>query len=221
MTGEADAHLVTADLLLRAYEAGIFPMAESADDPGLYWIEPKERGIIPLERFHVPKSLAKTIRAGRFDIAINRDFDAVIAGCAAETPDRRQTWINQRIRTLYGELYDRNFVHTVEVYQQGQLVGGLYGVSLGGAFFGESMFHRARDASKVALAYLVARLKFGGYALLDTQFVTPHLAQFGTLAVRRGRYRQMLQRALQAQGDFLALPDDADPQTILEVIGRP
>lgn len=221
MTGEADAHLVTADLLLRAYEAGIFPMAESADDPGLYWIEPKERGIIPLERFHVPKSLAKTIRAGRFDIAINRDFDAVIAGCAAETPDRRQTWINQRIRTLYGELYDRNFVHTVEVYQQGQLVGGLYGVSLGGAFFGESMFHRARDASKVALAYLVARLKFGGYALLDTQFVTPHLAQFGTLAVRRGRYRQMLQRALQAQGDFLALPDDADPQTILDVIGRP
>ena len=221
MTGEADAHLVTADLLLRAYEAGIFPMAESADDLGLYWIEPKERGIIPLERFHVPKSLAKTIRAGRFDIAINRDFDAVIAGCAAETPDRRQTWINQRIRTLYGELYDRNFVHTVEVYQQGQLVGGLYGVALGGAFFGESMFHRARDASKVALAYLVARLKFGGYALLDTQFVTPHLAQFGTLAVRRGRYRQMLQRALQAQGDFLALPDDADPQTILEVIGRP
>ena len=221
MTGEADAHLVTADLLLRAYEAGIFPMAESADDPGLYWIEPKERGIIPLERFHVPKSLAKTIRAGRFDIAINRDFDAVIAGCAAETPDRRQTWINQRIRTLYGELYDRNFVHTVEVYQQGQLVGGLYGVSLGGAFFGESMFHRARDASKVALAYLVARLKFGGYALLDTQFVTPHLAQFGTLAVRRVRYRQMLQRALQAQGDFLALPDDADPQTILDVIGRP
>ena len=221
MTGEADAHLVTADLLLRAYEAGIFPMAKSADDPGLYWIEPKERGIIPLERFHVPKSLAKTIRAGRFDIAINRDFDAVIAGCAAETPDRRQTWINQRIRTLYGELYDRNFVHTVEVYQQGQLVGGLYGVALGGAFFGESMFHRARDASKVALAYLVARLKFGGYALLDTQFVTPHLAQFGTLAVRRGRYRQMLQRALQAQGDFLALPDDADPQTILEVIGRP
>lgn len=221
MTGEADAHLVTADLLLRAYKAGIFPMAESADDPGLYWIEPKERGIIPLERFHVPKSLAKTIRAGRFDIAINRDFDAVIAGCAAETPDRRQTWINQRIRTLYGELYDRNFVHTVEVYQQGQLVGGLYGVSIGGAFFGESMFHRARDASKVALAYLVARLKFGGYALLDTQFVTPHLAQFGTLAVRRGRYRQMLQRALQAQGDFLALPDDADPQTILDVIGRP
>ena len=196
-------------------------MAESADDPGLYWIEPKERGIIPLECFHIPKSLAKTIRAGRFDIAINRDFDAVIAGCAAETPDRRQTWINQRIRTLYGELYDRNFVHTVEVYQQGQLVGGLYGVSLGGAFFGESMFHRARDASKVALAYLVARLKFGGYALLDTQFVTPHLAQFGTLAVRRGRYRQMLQRALQAQGDFLALPDDADPQTILDVIGRP
>ena len=221
MTGEADAHLVTADLLLRAYEAGIFPMAESADDPGLYWIEPKERGIIPLERFHVPKSLAKTIRAGRFDIAINRDFDAVIAGCAAETPDRRQTWINQRIRTLYGELYDRNFVHTVEVYQQGQLVGGLYGVSLGGAFFGESMFHRARDASKVALAYLVARLKFGGYALLDTQFVTPHLAQFGTLAVRRGRYRQMLQRALQAQGNFMALPDDTDPQTILDVIGRP
>ena len=221
MTGEADAHLVTADLLLRAYEAGIFPMAESADDPGLYWIEPKERGIIPLDRFHLPKSLAKTIRSARFEIAINRDFDAVIAGCAAQTPDRQQTWINQRIRTLYGELYDRGFVHTVEAYQNGRLVGGLYGVSLGGAFFGESMFHQARDASKIALAYLVARLKFGGYVLLDTQFVTPHLAQFGTMAVRRARYRQMLQRALQAQGDFLALPVVAEPQTILDLINSP
>lgn len=218
MTGEADAHLVTADLLLRAYEAGIFPMAESADDPGLYWIEPKERGIIPLNAFHLPKSLAKTIRSGRFTIAINRDFDAVIAGCAAEAPDRRQTWINQRIRTLYGELYDRGFVHTIEVYRGAALAGGLYGVSLGGAFFGESMFHKERDASKVALAYLIARLKIGGYALLDTQFVTPHLAQFGAVAVRRTRYRQMLIRALQVQGDFFALSDATGAEDILALL---
>ena len=218
MTGEADAHLVTADLLLRAYEAGIFPMAESADDPGLYWIEPKERGIIPLNAFHLPKSLAKTIRSGRFTIAINRDFDAVIAGCAAEAPDRRQTWINQRIRTLYGELYDRGFVHTIEVYRGAALAGGLYGVSLGGAFFGESMFHKERDASKVALAYLIARLKIGGYALLDTQFVTPHLAQFGAVAVRRTRYRQMLIRALQVQGDFFALSEATGAEDILALL---
>lgn len=218
MGREHDAHLVTPDLLLRAYEAGIFPMAESADDPGLYWIEPKERGIIPLDAFHLPKSLAKTIRSGRFTIAIDRDFDAVIAGCAAEGPDRRQTWINDRIRDLYGALFDQGVVHTVEVYEGERLAGGLYGVSLGGAFFGESMFHTVRDASKVALAYLVARLKKGGYVLLDTQFVTPHLSQFGAVAVRRARYRRMLANALDQSGAFTALADDASPETILAIL---
>lgn len=218
MGREQDAHLVTPELLLRAYEAGIFPMAESADDPGLYWIEPKERGIIPLDGFHLPKSLAKTIRSGRFTVALNRDFDAVIAACAAEAPDRRQTWINGRIRQLYGALFDAGLVHTVEVYEQERLVGGLYGVSLGGAFFGESMFHIARDASKVALAYLVARLKTGGYVLLDTQFVTPHLAQFGAVAVRRKRYKGMLAYALAQPGDFFALADDASPDAILTIL---
>lgn len=219
MGRDQDAHLVTPELLLRAYEAGIFPMAESADDPGLYWIEPKERGIIPLDRFHIPKSLAKTIRSGRFSVRVDADFDAVIAGCAAEKPDRRQTWINARIRSLYGELFDRGIVHTVEVMADDTLVGGLYGVSLGGAFFGESMFHTATDASKVALAYLVARLKKGGYVLLDTQFITPHLAQFGAVAVRRARYRQMLDDALDRVADFYALGEDASPAEILALIG--
>lgn len=218
MGREQDAHLVTPELLLRAYEAGIFPMAENADDPGLYWIEPKERGIIPLDGFHVPKSLAKTIKSGRFTLAIDRDFDAVIAGCAAEGPDRRQTWINERIRYLYGALFDQGFVHTVEVYEGERLAGGLYGVSLGGAFFGESMFHTVRDASKVALAYLVARLKKGGYVLLDTQFVTPHLEQFGAVAVRRARYRRMLAEALEHTGDFAALALDASPAEVLALI---
>ena len=214
-----DAELVTPDLLLRAYAAGIFPMAESADDPGLYWIEPKERGIIPLDAFHVPKSLAKTIRAGRFAVRIDGDFEAVIAGCAHTTPDRRQTWINGRIRSLYGALFDAGFVHTVEVRDGERLVGGLYGVALGSAFFGESMFHTATDASKVALAYLVARLKKGGYTLLDTQFVTPHLAQFGAIAVRRNRYRQMLDAALERDADFHALDAETPPADILALIG--
>ena len=218
MGREDDAHLITPDLLLRAYEAGIFPMAENADDPGLYWIEPKERGIIPLNAFHLPKSLAKTVRSGRFEVLIDRDFDTIFAGCAAEAPDRRQTWINARIRSLYGALFDQGHVHTVEVYADGQLAGGLYGVSLGGAFFGESMFHTVRDASKVALAYLVARLKIGGYVLLDTQFVTPHLAQFGAIAVKRSRYRQMLAHAMDAQGDFFAMEENATAETVLAIL---
>ena len=218
MGREDDAHLITPELLLRAYEAGIFPMAESADDPGLYWIEPKERGIIPLDQFHLPKSLAKTIKSGRFTVRIDRDFDAVISGCAAEAPDRRQTWINGRIRALYGALFDQGDVHTVEVMEGDRLVGGLYGVSLGAAFFGESMFHTATDASKVALAYLIARLKIGGYTLLDTQFVTPHLAQFGAIAVRRARYRTLLEKAVQGDGDFYALNEDAPAEEILPLI---
>jgi len=197
---------ITPEIVLRAYAAGIFPMAESADDPGLYWVEPRERGVIPLDGFRIGKRLARTVRSDIFQIRFDHDFDGVINGCAAPAPDRDKTWINKRIRELYGELFDLGYCHTVEVYHGDDLVGGLYGVDLGGAFFGESMFHRMRDASKVALVHLVARLIRGGYRLLDTQFVTPHLEQFGALEVPRRAYKLLLDRALTENGDWHAWP---------------
>ncbi|WP_460450091.1 leucyl/phenylalanyl-tRNA--protein transferase [Alsobacter sp. SYSU BS001988] len=197
---------ITPELLLRAYACGIFPMAESADDPALYWVEPRERGVIPLDGFHVPSRLARTVRSDRFEIRIDTDFDGVIAGCASPAPDRKQTWINARIRELYGALFDLGYAHTVEAWRDGRLVGGLYGVRLGGAFFGESMFHRERDASKVALVHLVARLRTGGFRLLDTQFVTAHLASFGAVEVPRREYRVLLDAATAADGDFRRWP---------------
>ena len=199
---------ITPEVLLKAYACGIFPMAESADDPTLYWIEPEKRGIIPLDGFHISRRLARTVRTTRFSIAVNRDFDAVIDGCAEPQAGRSRTWINDRIRTLYGRLYQRGHCHTVEVYDGDALVGGLYGVSLGAVFFGESMFHRARDASKIALVHLVARLKAGGYRLLDTQFITGHLTTFGAYEVSRRRYHKMLEDALAGDGRFDALPPD-------------
>jgi leucyl/phenylalanyl-tRNA--protein transferase len=206
MASRDDVQLeITPQVLLKAYAVGIFPMAESADDPGLYWIEPESRGILPLDRFHVPRRLARTIASDRFEIAIDRDFDAVISGCAAATTTRPKTWINQRIRKLYGELYELGACHTVEAWRGGKLAGGLYGVDLGGAFFGESMFSRERDASKVALVHLVARLKVGGYALLDTQFTTKHLKQFGAIDVDKREYQQMLDRAVRRKADFYRL----------------
>jgi leucyl/phenylalanyl-tRNA--protein transferase len=201
-----DTITITPEILLKAYAAGIFPMAEDADDPSLFWVEPRERGIIPLEGFHLPKRLARTIRSDEFTIHVDRDFDAVIAGCAAPGADREKTWINRRIRDLYGQLFDKGFCHTVEVYRDGQLIGGLYGVRLRGAFFGESMFHRERDASKIALVHLVARLKRGGFSLLDTQFVTSHLSQFGAIEVPRREYKQMLRSALEHEGDWNVWP---------------
>jgi leucyl/phenylalanyl-tRNA---protein transferase len=199
---------ITPEVLLKAYACGIFPMAESADDPALYWIEPERRGIIPLDRFHVPDRLARTVRADRFMVVVDRNFDAVINACAEPMPGRGRTWINTRIHNLYRKLYERGDCHTVEVYENDQLVGGLYGVSLGRAFFGESMFHRARDASKVALVHLVARLRAGHYGLLDTQFVTDHLRTFGAVEVARGAYHKMLDTALVGEGKFGALPLD-------------
>jgi leucyl/phenylalanyl-tRNA--protein transferase len=196
---------ITPDVLLKAYACGIFPMADSADDPGLYWMELGERGIIPLDRFHVPVRLARTVRSDRYTVTINRDFDAVIEGCAQKRPGRPRTWINARIRVLYRKLYERRHCHSVEVYDGDALVGGLYGVSLGRAFFGESMFHRARDASKVALVHLVARLKAGGFTLLDTQFVTDHLKTFGAIEVLQSDYQKLLEEALAGEGDFEAL----------------
>jgi len=199
---------ITPDVLLKAYACGIFPMAESADDPALYWIEPDMRGIIPLERFHVPARLARTIRLTPYTIHIDRDFDAVIEGCAEPKQDRVRTWINVRIRRIYRSLFDRGHCHTVEVYDGKRLVGGLYGVSLGRAFFGESMFHRTRDASKIALVHLVARLKVGGYRLLDTQYVTDHLKTFGAVEIPKRRYHRLLEEALHGEADFAALPVD-------------
>ena len=197
---------ITPDVLLKAYACGIFPMAESADDPALYWIEPDMRGIIPLRRFHVPDRLARTVRSTQYTVHVDRDFDAVIEGCAEPKQDRVRTWINIRIRRIYRSLFDRGHCHTVEVYDGDHLVGGLYGVSLGRAFFGESMFHRERDASKIALAHLVARLKAGGYVLLDTQYVTEHLKTFGAIEIPKRRYHRLLEEALQGVGDFAALP---------------
>lgn len=201
--------LITPQILLRAYACGIFPMAESASDPGLYWVEPRQRGVIPLDEFRVSSRLRRTVRADLFEIRVDSDFPGVIAGCAAPgEAERRETWINRRIRDLYGELFALGHVHTVEAWQEGRLAGGLYGVHLGAAFFGESMFHTARDASKVALTHLVARLRLGGFILLDTQFVTPHLASFGAIEVPKREYQARLERAVQEAGDFFAWPKD-------------
>jgi leucyl/phenylalanyl-tRNA---protein transferase len=199
---------ITPEVLLKAYACGIFPMAESADDPALYWIEPEKRGIIPLDKFHVSDRLARTVRSDCFTIVVDRDFDAVIAGCAQPGPGRTRTWINGRIHHLYRKLYERGDCHTVEAYLEDRLVGGLYGVSLGRAFFGESMFHRERDASKVALVHLVARLRAGRFRLLDTQFVTDHLRRFGATEVSRPTYHKLLDAALVGEGNFSALALD-------------
>src|SRR5215207_8054160 len=210
---------ITPEVLLKAYACGIFPMAESADDPALYWIEPERRGVIPLDSFHVPARLARTVRADPFSIVCNRAFDAVIVGCAESQPGRQRTWINTRIHNLYRGLYQLGHCHSVEAYDGETLVGGLYGVTLGGAFFGESMFHRARDSSKVALVHLVARLKAGGYRLLDTQFVTDHLKTFGAVAVSRRQYHKLLEAALAIHADFAALPI-AEPMSGAEALAR-
>lgn len=199
---------ITPQVVLKAYACGMFPMAESADDPGLFWIEPDQRGIIPLDSLNVSRRLARTVRSDRFRVAVDLDFAAIIEGCARPAPGRKSTWINQRIRHLYGELFAIGHAHTVEVYLDDALVGGLYGVDLGGAFFGESMFHTVTDASKVALVHLVARLRAGGYRLLDTQFTTPHLIGLGAMDVPKRRYQTILDAALREKGDFFAIPRD-------------
>lgn len=193
----SDGPEITADLLLRAYAAGIFPMAESAGSDELHWYDPTMRGILPLDRFHVPRSLRKTVRRGPFEVRADTAFRQVVEACGAPAPERESTWINGRIVDLYTELFRRGFAHSVECWREGRLVGGLYGVSLGGAFFGESMFSRETDASKVALVHLVARLVAGGYELLDTQFVTEHLTRFGAVEIPRREYRARLARAVQ------------------------
>jgi leucyl/phenylalanyl-tRNA---protein transferase len=199
---------ITPEVLLRAYACGIFPMAESADDPTLFWVEPELRGVIPLKGLRVSSRLARTVRSDAFTVTVNRAFKAVIAGCAAPQPGRHDTWINGRIRDLYIGLHRLGHCHSVEVWQDEELAGGLYGVSLGRAFFGESMFHRARDASKVALVHLVARLIAGGFELLDTQYVTEHLRSLGAIEISRRRYTTLLDSAIRGEADFKKLPVD-------------
>src|ERR1700710_275473 len=200
---------ITPEVLLRAYACGIFPMAESADDPTLFWVEPEMRGVIPFDRFRVSSRLARTARSDAFTVAVNTAFKAVIAGSAAPQPGREDTWINKRIRDLYIGRHGIGHADSVEVWQDDDLVGGLYGVSLGRAFFGESMFHRARDASKVALVHLVARLITGGFQLLDTQYVTEHLRSFGAAEISRRRYCALLDKAIAGEpADFAKLAVD-------------
>jgi len=210
---------LTAELLLQAYAAGIFPMAESADDPELYWVDPRRRGILPLDAFHVARRLRRVVRRQIFEIRCDSAFEDVIRACAEANEKRPNTWINDEIVRLYAALFARGAAHSVECWRVGELVGGLYGVSLGAAFFGESMFSRESEASKVALVHLVARLRLGGFRLLDTQFLTPHLAQFGGIEISRRHYHRLLAAALSYCAVFpSALPEDAggDPLAALQ-----
>ena len=198
---------VTPELMLRAYRVGLFPMAETRRGHRLYWLDPEMRGILPLDGFHLPRRLLRTVLSGEYEVSSDRAFPAVIAGCAAAAPGREDTWINGDIERLFKDLHRQGYAHSVECWHGTDLVGGLYGVSLGGVFFGESMFSTARDASKVALVHLVARLRLGGYGLLDTQFVTTHLAQFGAREVPRDHYKAMLAAAVDRPARWYPAPD--------------
>ncbi len=209
---------LNTSLLLEAYRFGFFPMAEGRNEDDLVWVKPKMRGIFPLDGFHVPRSLRKTLRREPFEIAVDRDFEGVIAACAREMTGREETWINREIERAYAELHKEGFAHSVEAYLDGELVGGLYGVSLQGAFFGESMFSTVTDASKVSLCHLVARLVAGGYTLLDTQFITDHLARFGATELPEREYQQVLSSAMAVKGDFFALPDQISGSSIVQLI---
>lgn len=202
MTQTSMTQTITPDLLLQAYEVGFFPMADGAEEDDLFWVNPPMRGVIALDKFHIPRRLARTVRQDVFDVRIDSDFEGVIEGCSASAPGRSSTWINADIRRLYHALFERGACHTVEVWHDEALVGGLYGVAIGGAFFGESMFSRERDASKVALVHLVGRLIAGGFALLDTQFITEHLKQFGASEIPADDYRKQLSAAVSIEADF-------------------
>jgi len=209
---------ITPQVLMKAYACGIFPMAESAEDSALHWIEPQNRGVLPLDAIHIPKRLKRTLRTTDLAVRIDTDYDGVIDGCAGSREGRDSTWINGRIRALYRELFKLGHCHTVEVWNGDRLVGGLYGVALDGAFFGESMFSYERDASKIALIYLSARLIHGGFRLLDTQFVTEHLKQFGTIEIDRTAFHRRLEQALGHSGDFRRLPIDTPPDDVIAIV---
>lgn len=209
---------LTPDMLLKAYAVGVFPMAEDRNDPELFWVDPRMRGIIMLDRFHVPRSLRKVIRQGQFEVTYDCDFEGVIEACAESTDERPRTWINDKIIELYSTLHRMGHAHSVECRLSGQIVGGLYGVSLGGVFFGESMFSRITDASKVALVHLVASLRLGGYRFVDTQFITRHLARFGAVELPRNEYRKLLSQSLGVRTKFIA---DPDPEYVEHVMAGP
>jgi leucyl/phenylalanyl-tRNA--protein transferase len=205
--------ILTADLLLRAYRLGMFPMAESRASKALHWLDPEQRGILPLHAFHLPRSLFKTLRGDKFEVTADADFPATIAACAKARSNRPETWINQELERLFVELYQLGFAHSVESWKNGRLVGGLYGACMGGAFFGESMFSTETDASKVALVHLVARLRLGGFVLLDTQFITTHLSRFGASEIARAEYHKLLAEAIEVPARFNANPDLTALQT--------
>ena len=207
---------LTPDMLLRAYSIGVFPMAEDRDDPELVWVDPRMRGIIPMNKFHVPRRLRRTVRNDTFEVTFDRGFTDVIESCAEATEGRPRTWINSRIVDLYTSLHFKGHGHSVECWQDGDLVGGLYGISLKGVFFGESMFSRATDASKVALIHLAAKLSVGGYAFIDTQFITKHLSRFGAIEVPRNEYRGLLAAALKFDSKFDVDYDARDLEAILQ-----
>ncbi|MGB0507938.1 MAG: leucyl/phenylalanyl-tRNA--protein transferase [Pikeienuella sp.] len=213
MSDRSQEFRLTPDILLRAYASGVFPMAESAQSDELMWIDPELRGIIPLNDFHLPKSLRKTIRRADFKVRVDADFEGTIDACA----QREATWINAEIRRLYIALHRMGYAHSVEVYSENEMVGGLYGVRIGAAFFGESMFSTATDASKIALVYLVARLKIGGFTLLDTQFVTSHLAGFGATEIPREQYKSQLHSAIMQQADFDELDEGVPPYEVAQL----
>ena len=210
----------TVEDLMACYARGVFPMAETRADPRIFLVEPERRGVVPLDGFHVSQRLARTVRSDRFEIRVDTVFEPVLDACAMPRPDREETWINRPIRELYIALYARGCAHSVECWREGTLVGGLYGVSLGGAFFGESMFSDQRDASKVALVHLIARLRAGGYSLLDAQFQTEHLSRFGALEISRTEYRRRLSRALAHDADFFALPPKLSGAQALQAISQ-
>ena len=204
---------LSPELILKAYACGVFPMAERKDDPSVFWVDPDWRGVIPLDEFHLPRRLGRTVRSGKFQISVDQVFDQVIRKCAEHTSLRAESWINDDIVEVYAELHRLGNAHSVECWIGGQLVGGLYGVSLGAAFFGESMFSRKTDASKVALVHLVERLRAGGYALLDTQFVTEHLSGFGAVELPRAIYLEQLRAALDRQATFYPFDSEFWPKT--------
>jgi len=213
--------VLTADLLLRAYRLGMFPMAESRDSKALHWLDPEHRGILPLDDFHLPRSLLKTLRGSKFKVTADADFVATIAACAEARANRPETWINQELERLFIELHQLGFAHSVESWKDGRLVGGLYGACMGGAFFGESMFSTETDASKVALVHLVARLRLGGFVLLDTQFITSHLSRFGASEIPRAEYHALLAEAVEVPARFVANPDWAQLQAEIAAMRSP
>lgn len=207
-----DSTKLTPDLLLHAYQVGVFPMSEGRDDPEIFWVEPRQRGIIPIGGFHISRSLAKALRTQPPHVTYDTAFDEVVTGCA----DRTETWINPTIRDAYRRLFDLGFAHSAEVWAGKDLIGGVYGVAIGSAFFGESMFSRRTNGSKIALAYLMDRLALDGFTLFDTQFLTPHLASLGGIEVPRGRYRSLLEQAIKTPAQFSASAPSQQPQDVIQ-----